>query len=551
MSGTQELPRLYDCRGSRSLKTVEYKGRFLYSKYDPAKVTESAIEHLTILPGTLVLVCSPVLWHGYSKLESSMPADCQVLALEDDENLYELARQGAPQGVALLRLDQRNQIDSFVRKLCSTGRIKRSLRVDFSAGVSLAKSRYDFTAGAIAELIATFWKNRITLARFGRLFSRNFLKNTAHLGSSYLIEDVARCVSKPVLVCGAGESLDSVDFVSLVRDEFFIIAVDAAFPALSSRGVFPDAICALESQVAIEKSYIGLAHEIKEHDITLIADLCSRNEVAALFHRKVWVATRYADARFLDRLHQCGIVEHFAEPMGSVGLLAVAAALVLRSTPDVPVFVCGMDFAFSVGRTHAKGSEAHRRRLFNCTRTTTIEDATSSFAFGAQEVTCKSGTTARTTKILSQYAAQFKAMFAGQQNLFDCTTFGQDLGLAHKSICSCYRVTQARSPTLSCKGDVTRGDAARQFLLDEKASLMRLKDLLAKGQASSFREEGITLGDQIEHLASEREYLFLHFPDGFAFKSDPSFLHRVRAEIDYFLKQLDIALATNTDRRRG
>ena len=549
MTGTQELPRLYDCRGSRSLKTVEYKGRFLYSKYDPAKATESAIEHLAILPGTLVLVCSPVLWHGYAKLESSMPAGCQVLALEDDENLYQLAQEGAPHGVALFRLDQRNQIDSFVRQLCSTGGIKRSLRVDFSAGVSLAKERYDFTAGAIADVIATFWKNRITLARFGRLFSRNFLKNTANLDSSCLIEDVARSVSKPVVVCGAGESLDEVDFAALVRDEFFIIAVDAALPSLASRGVFPDALVALESQLAIEKSYIGLTHEIKERDIVLIADLCSRNEVAALFLRKVWVATRYSDAQFLDRLRQCGIVQHFAEPMGSVGLLAVAAALVLRSTPDVPVFVCGMDFAFSVGRTHAKGTQAYKRRLFNCTRTNTIEDVASSFAIGAQEVTCKSGATARTTKILSQYAAQFKAMFSGQQNLFDCTSFGQDLGLAHKSICSCHWSTQARSPTLSCVSNATRGDGARQLLLAERESLVRLKDLLARGEASSFRDEGITLDEQITHLASEREYLFLHFPDGFAFKATTSFLHRVRAEIDYFLKQLDIALATNTDRR--
>ena len=549
MSGTQELPRLCDCRGSRSLKTVEYKGRFLYSKYDPAKATESAIERLTILPGTLVLVCSPVLWYGYDKLESSMPADCQVLALEDDENLCELARQSAPQGVALFRLDQRNQIDSLVRRLCSTGKIKRALRVDFSAGVGFAKARYDFTVSAIAELIATFWKNRITLARFGRLFSRNFIRNTAELGSSCLIEDVARSVSKPIVVCGAGESLDSVDFGTLKREEYFIIAVDAAFPALASRGVLPDAAVALESQVAIEKSYIGLASEIKERDITLIADLCSRNEVAALFPRKVWVATRYSDAQFLDRLRQCGIVHHFAEPVGSVGLLAVGAALVLRSSSDVPVFVCGMDFAFSVGRTHAKGTEAHRKRLFNCTRTTTIEDAASSFAIGAQEVICKSGTTARTTKILSQYAAQFIAMFSRQPNLFDCTTFGQDLGLAYRHISSEPSPTPRIPSSLTCKGSGTRGDGARQFLLDEREALVRLKDLLAKGQASSFREEGITLGDQIAHLASVREYLFLHFPDGFAFKSEPSFLRRVRAEIDYFLKQLDVALASNTDRR--
>ena len=543
-NGTPDEPQLQECRGSPSLKTVEYKGRFLYSKYNPAKTAESAIEQLTILSGTLVLVCSPVLWYGYEKLVHSMPSDCEVLALENDEKLYDLARQGAPQGVAFFRLDQREAIDSFVRQLCNTGKIKRALRIDFSAGVGFAKERYDFVADAIADVIATFWKNRITLAKFGRLFSRNFLKNITQLDTSVMLEDVAHSVSKPALVCGAGESLDEVDFGALQREEYFILAVDAALPALASRGVFPDAVCALESQAAIEKSYIGL-----ERDITLIADLCSRNEVAALFPRKVWVATRYTDARFLDRVQQCGIVQHFAEPVGSVGLLAVATALVLRTSKEVPVFVCGMDFAFSVGRTHAKGTEAHKRRLATTCLTSPVDDIASAFSLGTQEVICKDKKSARTTKILSQYAVQFVAMFSGQQNLFDCTTFGQDLGLAHQRISSEPSPTPRISSSLSCAGSYTRGDGARQFLLNEREALLKLRDLLINGESSSFRKSGITLDEQITHLASERDYVFLHFPDGFAFKREPSFLRRVRAEIDYFLKQINAALATSTAHR--
>jgi hypothetical protein len=49
--------------------------------------------------------------------------------------------------------------------------------------------------------------------------------------------------------------------------------------------------------------------------------------------------------------------------------------------------------------------------------------------------------------------------------------------------------------------------------------------------------------EKIESLAKKREYLFLHFADGERFKSDLSFLKRVRIEIDFFLK--DFCRITN------
>ncbi|HAZ96694.1 MAG TPA: hypothetical protein DCW73_05600, partial [Treponema sp.] len=82
----------------------------------------------------------------------------------------------------------------------------------------------------------------------------------------------------------------------------------------------------------------------------------------------------------------------------------------------------------------------------------------------------------------------------------------------------------------------------------EKKKLEELKSLLSDGEKSPFRKnlhKEISLSEQIKKIAEEREYLFLHFPDGYVFKMEQSFLKRIRAETDFFIKQLEIAIREN------
>ena len=78
--------------GFSILYTVEYKGRFLYSKYSPTRSICSIVQNLTPQPSTLFVINSPALFHGLVDLLQKLPGDCIVLAVEDDENLLELAR---------------------------------------------------------------------------------------------------------------------------------------------------------------------------------------------------------------------------------------------------------------------------------------------------------------------------------------------------------------------------------------------------------------------------------------------------------------------------
>ena len=72
----------------------------------------------------------------------------------------------------------------------------------------------------------------------------------------------------------------------------------------------------------------------------------------------------------------------------------------------------------------------------------------------------------------------------------------------------------------------------KSFLQKEKESLQEIKALLT-GEQELPPEE---LQTKLTHMISEREYLYLHFPDGYKFQYTQSFLNRVRVEVDYFLK---------------
>lgn len=534
-NSVQEKPRLVNAgQGFSILKTVEYKGRFLYSRYNPAKAIETYIDKIQLQSGTLVIICSPLLWYGIEKLKSVLPEKCEIAALEDDTNLLKLAAENNSANVPLFKLSDRESIDSFARSICRNGNIKRIFRIDFSAGTAFSKERFDFTVNAINEIIATFWKNRITLVKFGRLFSKNFLRNIARLGHSETLDNVEKTVSKPLIVFGAGEGLDSFSYSDFSPSDFFILAVDAALSPLLSRNIRPDAIVTMESQIAIEKAFL----DAKNSGILLFADLCARPEATKIPGGKViWFATEYTEGNFFDSLKKSNIIKNFIAPMGSVGLAATYIALKLRSSSSVPVFTAGLDFSYTIGTTHAKGTMALKQRLITSNRLVPAENYDAAFSEAAQAAVSKAGKKIRTTKILLQYVRQFCIMFQNEKNLFDCSSTGINLGIPQRNIFT------IKESTAKEKCESSKNGFA--FCEREKRELEKLRSLLSDGEKSPFVSKKSSISNQIRELAESREYLFLHFPDGYSFKMEQSFLKRIRAETDFFIKQLEIAIREN------
>ena len=390
----------------------------------------------------------------------------------------------------------------------------------------------------------------------GRMYAKNIFRNLPSLARSQQLYQLEQSVSCPILVCGAGESLDKT---TIPRGGCFTIAVDAALPALLRRGIRPDAVVSLESQLFIQKAYIGAASALSASPPLLFADISSRPSVPRSFPNKtVFFASRYAAVSYLDRLQERGIVHDYTAPLGSVGLAATAIALRLRTNERIPVFVTGLDFSYSAGRTHASGVPHDIQRHTAASRLSPVENYGAAFGPNAVPVQSKDGGTMISITSMTGYAESFRSLFPGQPNLFDIGQTGLDLALprvqnamlleaadkaaADTSAVDISAVKEGSRRTTGQPPAVPQLDTqVSAFLNEEKTALRTLRDLLMHGEASGFRDTAVSLDTQLRALLTGREYLYLHFPDGYRVSTDTAFLKRVRAEIDFFLKQAGLA----------
>ena len=67
--------------------SVSYKGKYLYSRYNPERAVKAAAESLSIPSGTLVVVFSPVLWYAIESVFEKLD-DSFVVAIENEKPLF-------------------------------------------------------------------------------------------------------------------------------------------------------------------------------------------------------------------------------------------------------------------------------------------------------------------------------------------------------------------------------------------------------------------------------------------------------------------------------
>lgn len=560
--------------GESAAFTVQYKNRFLYSKYNPEKNIVSAIEKTEILPGTLVLIFSPCLFYGMETLAEKCGAELGkstfIIAVEAEEKLRQLAFEqnsrfekipkGALQFFPSDALDAEG-INSFLQTLSFSsakkieglslphpGIFRRAIRFDFSGGVFFHADFYAQFFALSQSAIAQFWKNRLTLVKLGRLFCSNIFKNLPSAAKGIPFERFEKKIEMPILVLGAGESLEKtiLDLKKIGEkiEGIFIIAVDAALAPLLSAGIKIDAVVANEAQIAIEKAYIGArgaAAFLREKPI-LFCDLVSRHTIPRITEfPPCFFFSEFEKNNFCARLEECGILPRKIPPLGSVGLSATYIATLLRKDDGVPIFVSGLDFSFSCVKTHANGTMAHKARLLQNRRAAPCENYAAAFSNGTEKNFGKNGRRVFTTKNLSAYAALFHNIFSNEKNIFDCGKSGLDLGIARANSIPFGEKKFDFEKANSHDEENEARKKTSDFLQKEKRALLILADILSNGENAESRDHGIPYDEQILRLLESREYLYLHFPDGESPKLEKNFLNRVRAQIDFFIKEIDLA----------
>ena len=559
--------------------SVLYRNKYLYSKYNPQAAITAQIASLQIPDSTLILCLSPVLGYGLKELTEKLPASSYILALECDQMLMRFSLDHcdfspfAQQRFSYIRTDSVAEVLKKVESL-PLFPFKKCLVLSCSGGVQLNQTFYDEVRLYADEVISRFWKNRITLMHLGRNYAHNTFRNLLSLARSLaksparqmtgsLTRSLVRSpesspaefsalgvpsskrnfqlltgderIRKPLLVAGAGPSLDTArDFIIKNRNSFFLLAVDAAAAALLP-DIQPDAIVLVESQYWIDSAFIGLC----KYGIPVFADLtASPRALQACGGSVHFFCTEYARLKYLERLYQT-LQPLILLPMGSVGLTALQLALALAA-PRLPVLHTGLDFAWQNGLTHAAGSSPVKKLFAEINRTESPYKL--SISTGMQHIVGKKGFSYWTTPTLSGYAELYRHTFSGNERIIDIGTEGCFLNGRQADMTEAERIlTDAGKSNINaddslffaCKSDTANEqyEALCSYLTGEAEALTILNDHL-QGKRSISEH-------MMEQLFAERDYLYSHFPDATrSYSLDLGFLKRAGIELRYLLKIL-------------
>jgi len=522
--------------------SVMMGGKWLYSSRNPTAAPIQAALAVQVLPETCYFVASPCLAYGLAELIGRLPASSAVLCLEFNTDLLQIARKAmatlTPAGRCMLTTAA-ELVPSYraLEARLSTGRFRRVIEVRLSGGRSLDTSRYDRAISALDADISIRYRNRVAMVRMGRLWTKNVVAN---LGSMRW-EDVSPLplCDQPVLVCGAGPSLDaSIPSIQRFRNELFVLACDTATGALVNAGILPDAIVCLEGQVYNVSDFLPL----DGRKTRLIVDLSSHpSSYRAVTGPKTILMSEWTESAFLQRLRATGLPVLALPPLGSVGVLALRVASMMARA----LLVTGLDFSYPPGRTHCAHSPAALREKRAESR---LYRMSASWASSFREGTSRIQGGSIIDPALSMYATLAAAELRGK-NAWDlrgdhCSTLPIPalaheqleswLGDFHASSSVAHRTLYGQDQPKVPYGPIECQERTAAFL---RAELVRTDTLSTALREGTDKE---TLG----MLLAEADFLYAHFPDPERVTHlNEDALKRVAAEAVYWKGRLEMALA--------
>jgi hypothetical protein len=532
-------------------------GKTILSGIDPVRRAERAADAVPISDKTLYVCPSPVYGYGLERLLSRLAAEAPhsaMLCIEADPELYELTIKSFDihlsenQKLRVTNLCESGKLCTFVYKTWGNRAFRRLEVVHLTGGWQLFPGLYDSLCEALRREIAAGWGNALTLAKLGRLYIRNALRNLALIPRHSSVAALS-FGQAPVLVLGAGPSLDETldafgrrfgdEYKEPKKRGFRIICVDTCLPTLRDRNIVPDLAVILESQHWNLRDFVGC----RGWGIPSAADLSALPETAEILSEEVYLfMTPWTPLRIFERLKASRLLPAVIPPLGSVGLSAVEIA---RHVTRGAIICAGLDFSFFPEKYHARSTPGRKAKLAAQSRLHGRFDA-GAYGPPSYKALSKSGLPVRSNPGLENYRRLFEEEFSGDPRIFDITGSGLSLGI--KTFSSDEAMFLLAAPFKHCENLVKEKmfvstEIVLSFLNGEKDRLICLRIILTGGVAGQET--------RLSALIEECDYLWAHFPDysgglrpdlSEAALKNPntlSFLKRLRAEIDPALSLID------------
>ncbi len=506
--------------------SINYQGKSLYSKYNPSRTPVQIAENTILKNETLYIIPSPLLLYGVDILLEKLPVDSFIVGIEVDQKLMKLSLESSNAIIhpyfKYARLETREQLKSLIEDL-GTWKYRRCEIVPLNSGYNLYQSEYDRLFQFASFVLSTFWRNRLTINKLGKLW----IKNT-FINSKSITTEIPDNEGKPVVVCGAGASLEqSLSILKKYRDNLYIMAVDTALSSLVESEIIPDLVFALEAQFY----NLGDFYNLSDHKIDLLTDITGYPPVCREISGQVYnVFTDFFENNLLKRLEDKGFVKIKIPPLGSVGVAAVATALQIFQSN---IFLTGLDFSFIPGKSHSKGSPFSNSLLRSSNRMKPADSYKISIARKIISVPGKlPDTIVYTDHVLDTYAKLLNDIISGTDRVYDLTQTGYPLGATftgEKLFSQLVKVNDQN--TKEIKEAENKIPSGVDFLLHESELLLNLIIEWERFNESDTDE----IPESLMNALTKVDYVYVDFPDRLPHPiKDVSFISRSVLSARYY-----------------
>jgi hypothetical protein len=504
--------------------TIKYRDRLLYSSVDPRRAAVRRAQRAPLAEKTLIFVPSLGLGYGLAELLARLPAGCHVLCVESNQQLMRCALDCSAaalptdERLTIIRAESPRAAARFLQDL-GAWRFRRVTPLYLCRAWELDRETYARMLAVLESGVRVYWQNRLTLTRMARLWVRNLFANIHRLGGEGRRREVrdlsALRTEKAVLVAGAGPSLEeSLSWINRRRGELFVLSVDTALPVLLDSGISPDAVFMLEAQLANLQDFLPYPGVF----LPLVCDLTASPQVIRRLsgNSLYFYSSRFYPLSLFERLRSHHLLPTPIDPLGSVGVAAVSAALAISGGP---VLLTGLDFSYLDGKTHARGAPFNRLMYQNAFR---YRPAGMKSFQAVQDrpllrLTGKNGRPVLSDLVLQGYALKLQEIIAGSGRVFDLSARGlpsgaRPLAPAGAGKAASIPALPAAIPPQPVGGDFRpTSQRVTAFLFgEEKLLASAASGCLAA--LNSGLEASAESGDLQEKL-KRVEYAYLDFPD--------------------------------------
>ena len=424
--------------------------RSFHSRTDPENEAARLVQDLNVQEGSVYLFLGIGLGYHIQlfKERYAHVKGVNVIAVERSAEAFALllAHRDASflQGIQLHVAESPEEVELSLRMLESLSfRGYRIVRLRGSC--ALFPGYYDRIESAFKQIMAGKLSDLLTRFAFETLWMKNIVKNLPYLCGNSSITPLRGWLSrKPAMVIAAGPSLRvQLDRIRRLSSRVHIIASDTALEPLLLGGIIPDFIVTLDGQYFTLSHFHSLLTGTRKTSVPiLVADVVSQPSLIKQWPGRIFFSAASArtgtGAPEVNPIVQsCSDHRLLLEPLpcgGSVATTALEFALFLGAEP---VYLTGLDLAYTYFSTHVSDSANMRHFAQNACRTDTMLTRLSR-AIAARRL-CRldgiDGNTVLSDFVFRSYLQWFSGRKEYSPRVINTTAHGAKIpGLAHISL---------------------------------------------------------------------------------------------------------------------